>query len=72
MYTELTRETRKIKAVYDAHFEGGICFRVGVGTVTKIEPYDESGEMACVPRVRVFKNDNLYCTLPINNLCIEY
>jgi hypothetical protein len=72
VHTELTRETKEICAVYDAHFEDGICNRVGVCGVTKIEPYEENGEQAFIPRVKVFRGEQLYCTLPIRNLCVEY
>jgi hypothetical protein len=72
MFTALTMEKKEIAAVYDAHFEGGICHRVGANGVTKIEPYDENGQMAYVPRVRVFRGDDIYCTLPVTNLCVEY
>jgi len=70
--TELTKNEQTIVAVYDAHFEDGMCFRIGVLHVTKILPYDENGESAYVPRVAVYQGDKISFTLPITNLVIEY
>ncbi len=43
--------------------EEGVGARVGYGGVTRIEAYNECGQMACVPWLRVWRGDVLYMRL---------
>lgn len=68
----MTRDKREILAVWDAHIEDGLGFRVGFNNVTKIQVYEETGHMAPIPWIAIYVNDELIYRVPTNNLIIEY
>lgn len=47
-------------------------FRVGQSGVTKIVAYDESGHMAYVPWLAVFKGDEIVLRCPADQVAISY
>ena len=49
-------------------------FTVGIADVTRIEVYGENGEMAYIPFIAVFKNNEElpFCRMPMKNLTIYY
>jgi hypothetical protein len=71
-HTELSRDDRRISAVYydDA---SGSCFEVGGSRCAKIEAYDESGHMACIPWIAIIDADDfIVCRIPADKVSIFY
>lgn len=69
--TELSLDTREIAGAYWP-VEGTEGFTVGVNGVTRIEAYDENGQMAMVPWVAVFKGDQICCRAPAAQMSVHY
>lgn len=67
--TELSRDTRPIKQILWPSDEGAM---VGVHGVTKIEAYDESGHMACIPWLAVFNGEEIAMRVPADQVTIQY
>lgn len=56
-YTALSRDVRPVRSIV----LDGERHQVGEHGVTRISPFDETGEMAYVPWFEVWKGDRLYC-----------
>jgi hypothetical protein len=71
-HTELSKDPRPIQAIYWP-MEGAGGYRVGDASgATRIEAYDENGQMAAVPWVAVFKGDDLICRVPADQVSVHY
>lgn len=71
-YTEITRDRREILAVWSAFNDDVNFHTVGTLGVTKIDAYDENGEMSHIPFIAVYKGDFLAYRIPANSLSIRY
>lgn len=69
--TELSKDTRPITAISWADTEGSR-FKVGQNGTTRIEAYDESGHMANVPWIAVFKGDEIVLRTAADHVDISY
>ena len=67
--TVLSKDARPIAAIV---WDGPEYFRVGQSDVTAIEAYDESGHMAPVPWIAVFKGDVIVCRVQADHVTISY
>ena len=56
-FTEITKEQRPVLVL----IMESRSWVLGVNGITKIEPYDETGEMACVPWFNVWQGERLIC-----------
>jgi hypothetical protein len=69
-HTELSRDARPIWSVFWPVEGAG--FTVGQGKCTRIEAYDENGELAHVPWVAVFFGDEIVARIPANQVAVHY
>jgi hypothetical protein len=70
-HTILSQDDRPIVAIYWP-VEGVAGFRVGECGTTRIEAYDESGHMANIPWLAVFKGDEIVCRVPADHVSVHY
>ena len=72
--TELTRMHAKGKKIIGAYTPDpkGAGWRVGNSGVTEITPYEENGEQAFIPRIKIYKGETLVATAPANQFVIDY
>lgn len=69
--SELSEDKRAIACItYDD--EDGSAWYVGQGGVTRIEPYDEYGEMAPVPWLAVYKAEFVLARVPARKVTVVY
>lgn len=69
--SKLSEDRRPIESIwYDDEEHGN--FWVGRLGVTRIEPYDEYGEMAPVPWLAVYKGDFLMARVPARKVTVVY
>lgn len=69
--TELSKDVRPIKSVYWAS-ESDLRHAVGDRGCTRIEAYDESGHMARVPWIAVFRGDEIAVRFPADQITVYY
>ena len=70
-HTELSSDERQIKGVCGPH-EGIASFWVHYRGITKIEAYDEVGQMSHVPWIAIFQGDKITVRLPADQVAIHY
>ena len=64
MTTQLTADSRPIKSVSIFVAGEDMGFEVMESGVTKIEAYDEAGEMAMVPWIAIYEDEMIICRIP--------
>lgn len=69
--TTLTKDDHPIIAAYWLE-EGPVGYRVGQNGVTKIEAYDENGDMAPTPWLAIFKGEKIVMRIAAANMSIHY
>lgn len=72
-HTALSNDPRKIMSV-ETMGEGAANYRWvrNDSRVSKIEAYDEHGQMDWVPWIAIFHGDEIWVRLPAHNLKISY
>lgn len=70
--TELSKDTRPIQVIVWPAFGNQRPLRLGHDGVTRIEAYDENGELAAVPWVAVFKGDDLVLRTAARHVFVSY
>lgn len=69
--TVLSQDERPIAKIF-AKGDLQPWFVLGVGGCTKIEAYDESGHMSCVPWIAVFIMGTIHLRVPADHVAIQY
>lgn len=70
--TVLSQDPRPITSVVWVRSSEGECYRVGHNDITRIEAYDESGHMANIPWIAVFKGDDIVLRTAAEHVDISY
>jgi hypothetical protein len=66
----LAQDQREIKSV--ENHAGCLLCRVGTNDITKIEVYDEHGQMAMIPWLAIYQNDKIIARMDAANKTIIY
>ncbi len=72
MTSILTRDERPIRGVYEFGGDDETGWTVGRAGVTKIEAYDENGEMAMVPWLAVYIDNHICVRIPARRVTVQY
>lgn len=70
--TELSKDPRPIQVIVWNGDPNESHFKVGQNGTTAIVAYDESGHMASVPWIAVFKGDEIVCRVQADAVTVSY
>jgi hypothetical protein len=68
--TRLTEDKRPIKSI--SSDEGRYTLKIGQDGITKIEVYEEMGQMTYIPWIAIWKGDVLSIRMDVQGKSIEY